>query len=284
MQFHTILRTILILLIGLFTQPTFAEIEQKKIPYANRIVALSPQIVEMVFAIGAGEKIVGTVDSSDYPKAALSLPHIGNYATLDIERILQLKPDLIIALTGSNQQGVDKLKSLGIPVFYSSPKSLQELADELKKIGEYTGHQKRATEIADSIIHDYQKLLQTYATEKKITVFYQLWSDPLRTIGDNTAINQMISDCGGVNLFGENEVQSPIVSLETVLLKNPQVILIPAAPETLEEKSSIWQKWEQVDAVRNNKIVNINPALIHRITPRTVTGLKELCLAINLAR
>lgn len=252
---------------------------------AQRIIALSPHAVEMLYAIGAGDKIVATVEYADYPKAALDIPRIGNYNGIQIEQVLKLNPDLIIAWRGGNKGAdLDKIKSLGFKIVYSQPKNIEEVSLDLRMLGQLTGRQKQAELVTVQFDNRYNQIREKYQKLVKVDVFYQLWHDPLQSIGPLSWIESLIKDCGGINIFHNANVPYPMVSIESVLVKNPKVIIIPHHSGKESEKKEIWSHWPEISAVENNFIFALNGDLLHRTTPRSLDGLEKLCERIDEGR
>ncbi len=261
----------------------------------QRIIALSPHAVEMLYAIGAGDKIIATVEYANYPKSALNILRIGNYTGIQIEQVLKLNPDLIVAWKGGNKAtDLDKIESLGFKVIYSQPKNISEISLDLRKLGQLTGLQEQAEQVIRRFDHRYQSIRERYKKLAKVDVFYQLWHDPLQSIGSTSWIESLIRDCGGKNIFHNTNVAYPMVSVESVLVKNPKVIIIPhhSGKESKNEDLSsaelesrkIWLKWPEISAVKNNHIFALNGDLLHRTTPRSLDGLEELCERIDQGR
>ena len=254
-------------------------------PDIQRIVALSPHAVEMLYAIGAGDRIVGTVEYADYPKEALAIPRIGNYAGIQIERVVELKPDLVVTWkTGNRSSDLEKIESLGLRVFDSKPKNISGIADEVRQLGKLTGLDIEANVVAKNILEKHQKIKAKYATKKSVKVFYQLWHDPLRTVGPKSWIHSMIEDCNGHNIFEDTDSDYPLVAFESVLMKNPEVIIVPHHSGNVGAKTAIWDSWSSVNAVKNNRLTTINGDLLHRFSPRAIDGLEKLCSSINDGR
>ena len=252
---------------------------------AQRIIALSPHSVELLYAIGAGDRIVGTVDYADYPKEALKIKRIGSYAGIQIEQVLALKPDLIIAWKSGNKSAdLAKLESLGLNVFYTHPKNISQISGDLKILGEMTGLQDNAKKIIDLLAVKYKKIKDQYSSKKPVNIFYQLWHDPLTSVGANNWIESLISDCGGANIFNDSKAPYPLISFESVLVKNPEVIIIPHHSGSAEVKSEMWKKWPEITAVKKQRVFTLNGDLLHRFTPRALDGLKLLCEKIDEGR
>ena len=250
---------------------------------AKRIIALSPHAVEQLFAIGAGESIIATVDHADYPEQAKSIPSIGGFHGIQIERILELNPDLIVVWgNGNKPDDINRLKQLGFKLYDSSPRTLNDVAQDLIKLGELAGYQQQAKDVAKKYQSQLKKIQQTNAEKKKINVFYQLWSSPLMTVAKNSWIQQLISACNGSNVFYSASSDYPQVSIENVLLTDPQVIL------QSKDKGNIqgidWSQWPSIPAVKQHHIYQLNADLLHRPTPRAIDGVQVVCNALDKAR
>lgn len=250
---------------------------------AKRIIALSPHAVEMLYAIGAGELIVATTDHADYPAAALEIPRIGGYHGIQIERILELNPDLVVVWGGGNKaEDIQRIKELGFEVFDSTPKTLQAVADELEALGKLTGNQAQATTAAQSYRQELARLQQVNLAKPEVKVFYQLWSTPLMTVAEGSWIQQIIAVCHGDNVFVDSANEYPQVSLETVLLKMPEVILQSQDEGNIQGVD--WKQWPEIPAVKQQHIYQLNADLLHRAAPRALLGVEALCGALDKAR
>ena len=255
--------------------------EKKKL----RIITLSPHSVDMLYAIGAGDSIIGTVEYSDFPKAALKIPRIGNYSGIQIEKVVELEPDVIVAWkSGNKSTDLEKLESLGLNMHYTHATSIPEISNEILRLGKLTGNESQAQRVVKKLVNRYLKIKNTYANKTPVSVFYQLWHQPLRSVGANGWIASLIKDCGGLNLFNTVKNDYPTVSMETILEKNPQVIIIPHHSGNEGAKREIWNQWSMIDAVKTNRIFTLNGDLLHRFTPRAVDGLEQLCQRIDEAR
>ncbi|NVK23446.1 MAG: cobalamin-binding protein [Gammaproteobacteria bacterium] len=269
------------------TTPATSTKKQPQLPTNNaqRIVALAPHIVESLFDIGAGERIVGTVDYADYPEKALSIPRIGGYYGIQIEKVLALKPDLIIVWQSGNKAvDIERLKSLNMPLVFSNPKSIQDVAHELRLFGRLTNQQHNAEIKAVAFEQSLQRIKQQYSNQRPISVFYQLWSEPLMTVNKSTWIHQLIKTCGARNVFADSATDYPQLSIENVLLKQPQVII--TADEKADKPQPVinWQKWSMIPAVKHNQFLAVNADLMHRFSARMLIGLEDMCEKIARTR
>ncbi|MDT3306121.1 cobalamin-binding protein [Shewanella vaxholmensis] len=250
---------------------------------AKRIIALSPHAVEMLYAIGAGDAIVAATDYADYPEAAKKIPRIGGYYGIQMERVMELNPDLIVVWdTGNKAEDINQLRTLGFNLYGSDPKTLEGVAKELEELGKLTGHVEEASKAAAAYRAELIRLRTDNASKSEPKVFYQLWSTPLMTVSKNSWIQQIISVCHGQNVFYDAASDYPQVSLENVLLTLPEVIL--QSQEEGNVKGVDWSQWPEIPAVKNQHIYQLNADLLHRATPRALLGVQALCDALDKAR
>jgi ABC-type Fe3+-hydroxamate transport system substrate-binding protein len=240
---------------------------------AERIIALSPDATELLFSIGAGGNIVGTVEQADYPLEAKKIKRVGQYPDPDLELIVQLRPDLIVMpLSGSSYGLYEKLKQLKLPVYITNPKKISDIAKEMILLGKLTGKEIEANKKAK----DFLEQLNQVKPAKKRTVFYELWDTPLMTVGDGTMIDEAIRRCGGENIFGKEKIKYPRISKASVLQKNPEVIIV-AEKRMIQD----WQKWPALSALKRNKIVYLDSDNIQRESPRILDGIQAFCEQIS---
>jgi len=252
---------------------------------AQRLVALAPHLVENIFSAGAGDKLVGTVGYSDFPPEAQSLPIVGDFGTFSIERIAQLEPDLILMWgSGNGPAAWEKLQALGIPIYVDEIRHLDDIPTSLRNIGRLTGTEPVAERAARSFEHDIEALRARFARMVDVSVFYQIWHEPLQTLGGNHLMNQVISLCGGHNVFADTPGLAPVVSIESVLIANPTAIIAsgagPDRPQWLER----WQDYPTLKAVQTKQIYYIDPDLIQRPTLRLATGAQLICQNLDASR
>jgi iron complex transport system substrate-binding protein len=247
---------------------------------AERIISLAPHATESLFAAGAGDKIIGAVSYSDYPEAAKLIPRVGGYPSLDIEKIVTLKPDLIVAwASGNNQKQVTKLAALGFNVFMSEPKQPRDIAKTIKRFGKLAGTSAIANKAATDFI-----LQENFSKTKKVKVFYQFWNKPIMTVNRNHLISNVINLCGGINVFSDLHSLTPKVSIEAVLATNTDVIIAGGKGDKKEKWISEWEVWTQLAAVKNKQIYFIDPDLLNRAGPRILDGAEQLCNILEKAR
>lgn len=252
---------------------------------AERLISLAPSLTEIIYAAGAGDKLVGVVEFSDYPAAATLLPIVGRHDLLDLETILSLAPDLIIAWqTGNPRASVNRLRELGITVYVAEPKDLGTIADHLDNVGLLTGTTPIAAAASSEFRHALRTLGETYSQRTAVATFYQVWDQPLISAGGNELINDIIALCGGRNIFADISMVAPKVSVEAVLARNPDVIIASGMDEERPEWLDRWRNWPDVTAVANDSLYFIPPDLLQRHTPRALLGARQLCEQIDSAR
>jgi iron complex transport system substrate-binding protein len=251
---------------------------------AQRVITLGPHLTEQVFALGAGAQVVGVSRFSNFPPAAQSLPVVGDAVAIHHEQIATLKPDLILVWrTGFPERARAPLKALGVPVFESEIRSVDELARSLRTLGILLGHAEAGEAQARQLEQAWSRLQADYAGRKPVRVFYQLWHQPLMTVNREHLISQAIAACGGVNVFGELPALTPTVSWEAAVQRAPQVIAMAGAASDHPELGQ-WPRFPTVEAVREKRFALIDGDLIGRMGPRFVQGARRLCEAIDRAR
>lgn len=252
---------------------------------AQRIISLSPHLTENLFAIGAGNLIVGAVEYSDYPEAAKKLPLVGGYDQLDVEGIVALQPDLIIAWHSGNPVAqLERLAGLGIPIYYTEPRSFAAVSHELRQLGRLTGKEAQAEKAALAFEQGAEQLKAEYAQQRPVRVFYQVWEQPLMTLNGEHLISEGLSLCGGVNIFADLNQLVPVISREVVLAQNPEVIMGGGMGEATPAWLESWKKYPSLQAVQENKLYFIPPSLVQRPTPRFLQGTKIICDKLQAAR
>lgn len=252
---------------------------------ARRIVALAPHIAESLYAAGGGERLVGTVDYSDYPPEAKKVPRVGGYSRIDLEAVAALKPDLVLAWqSGNNMPQIEKLKALGLTVHIAQPNKMDDVANQLEKLGQLAGSERLAQQAAAAFRKRLESLRATHAHKPKVRVFYQIWKTPLMTVGGPQIISDAIRLCGGDNVFGDLKQMAPTVNLEAVLETDPEAIVATGMGDARPEWLSDWDKWTRMTAVKRGNLFHINPDIMQRHTPRILDGTEKLCAHLDVAR
>lgn len=248
----------------------------------NTIITLAPHATELTYSAGAGEKIIGTVEHSDYPDNAKNITRVGDAHHINLEKIIALNPDVIIAWTsGNNPKELAKLHNLGFKIYYSDATKFQDIAKDTKNIGRIAGTDIISEKAAEQFIAQINNLHNNYNSKNTVSVFYQLWHDPLMTINKSHFINQSISLCGGINVFTNSPVQVPQVSIEAVLETKPNVVI--AAYKT-PSQALAWVQTLPKALAFTTHLATIDPDLLHRPTLRLAEGTEKLCKILQSYR
>ncbi|MFM5879950.1 ABC transporter substrate-binding protein [Aeromonas sanarellii] len=247
-------------------------------PAPQRIITLTPHLTELLYDIGAGDRIVATDDASDYPPEVAPLPRVANYRSINLEALLAQKPDLVVAWRSAQARMLAPVEKLGIPVFYSEPTDFASLATEMRSLGRLLGVEQQADARADAYLARLNALAARYGKPKSVSVFYQLWYPPLTSVNDSTWPGQAITLCGGRNIMAKAATPYPQVGLEQVIKADPDLILAGSQdPEVLAH----WQQWPMLDAVKQRRLALINADELHRFTPRALNAVEQVCEAIE---
>ncbi len=251
---------------------------------ARRVVALAPHLTELVFAAGAGQRLVGVMRYSDHPAQAAALPVVGDAFAVNLEALAALQPDLLLVWrSGLNPRQQQRLHTLGVPIFESEITTVAGIAETLRRLGQLLGSQAIAEAQAQRTEAAWDVLQRRYSKRPPVRVFYQLWHEPLMTVSQGHLIDQAIRACGGVNAFAALPGLAPTVSWEAAVVTDPQVVITGAAvdePPRLEG----WQRFHQVEAVRKGQLRVLDGHRLARMTPRFVDGAQALCEAIDGVR
>ncbi len=251
---------------------------------ARRIISLAPHLTEILFAIGAGDRLVGVVAHSDYPPAARKLPQVGGYNAFDMETILSLQPDLVVGWKSGNNLGqLQRLQELGLPVFINEPRHIEDIPLSALRLGKLTGQSQQAEQFSQRFNRKYRELKARYSGRKPVRLFYQIWNRPLITINGEHLISDVIRLCGAENIFAEVPTLAPTVSIEAVLVRAPEIIVTGAA-EGRSDWLDMWQQWPQLPAVKEGQLYFINPDIIQRHGPRILEGAEALCALVEKSR
>ncbi|WP_428242532.1 cobalamin-binding protein [Gynuella sp.] len=245
------------------------------------IVSLVPHATEQLFEIDAGDLIVGAGAYSNYPEAAKAIPRVGDYYTLNLEQIVSLKPDLIIALPdGPTLQQLEQLQQLGYKVFYSDPKNLQQIESSLITFAHLTNRIVQADERVQRYRTELAALRQSYQSRRRMRVFYQVWHEPIYTISGNSFINEVIEICGGVNIFKDLELPAPQIGIESVIAGRPEVIISQSG----HRGDSVFPDFDEIPAVHHHALYSISADDIGRPTVNIIKGITSMCHSIESAR
>ncbi len=257
--------------------------EDTREPTVTRIATLSPGLTEMTFAAGAGDLLVGVSAYSDYPAAALALPIIGDAFALDLEQLALLQPDVLFVWPGGTPEHViDELRESGYRIERLSTQSLADIAGSLRRIGELTGRQVDAEAAASAFETGVASRTEQFAGRSSVRVFYQISSRPLYTVNGDHVISEIITLCGGANIFADLDALAPTVAVEAILDRNPEAILTSSqsGPSVFDD----WRRWDNLQAVQADNLFLVPGDAITRATPRLLAGIDAVCGALQTAR
>ena len=253
---------------------------------AKNIISLAPHITELIFSAGAGDKISAIDDYSDYPEETKSITRIGDANHLDIEVILSLQPDLIVAWGNgqSHNQFIQQLIHLKQTVYISSPVDLDDIPRTIENLGKLAGTYPVAKQRSQELRNTLKSIIDEYSKRSLVTVFYEIWHQPLFTINGQHVISKVIRICGGENIFTDLLILSPEVSIESVIAADPDVIIAGGDVKRRPRWLDNWLQWPTLMAVRNNHLDYIEPDLMQRHTFRILQGARILCEQLQRAR
>ncbi|MFJ3057682.1 cobalamin-binding protein [Herbaspirillum sp. NPDC087042] len=250
---------------------------------ARRIVSLAPHVTELLYAAGAGDRLVGVSNVSDYPREAAQLPSVGSFAALDLERILALKPDLIVAWHSGNKPAqLARLRQFGIPLYESQPADFGMIATSLEQLAHLAGSDATGQAAASAFRARWQSLQAQYRGRPEVSVFYQIWSQPLMTLNGHHMVSSVLRLCGGRNIFADLPQLAPTVSVEAVLAADPQVILAPG--DAKDQPLERWRQFPRLRAVRDAQLYSVNADWLNRAGPRILDAAAEVCARLDQAR
>lgn len=252
---------------------------------ASRIAALSPGATELVWAAGAGDQVIAVVSYSDYPEQAKQVTSVGSHTRMDLERLMALKPDLVIGwVTGNPPEQIAALKDLGLPVFSIEPRSFEGVSSTIERLSILAGTEDEGFAEADRFRKGMAALKKQYQGAEPVSVFYQVWDEPLMTVNDEHLIGKVITLCGGVNVFGDLDRLVPRISAEAVIGANPEAILAGGMGEENRHWLTRWEAFQSIDATAKENLYFVPPSLIQRPTPRILKGSQLFCEKLDDAR
>ncbi|MER2102953.1 MAG: cobalamin-binding protein [Pseudomonas atacamensis] len=243
---------------------------------ALRVVSLAPSLSEIVVELDSADLLVGVLDAGERPAAIADVPSVGRYGQLDMERLLSLKPDLLLLWPGSVGAGQrDQLKRLNIPTFVAEPHTLMQLAAQIEAIAEQLGRPERGAKRAAELRKQLDGLRQRYRRDVPLRVFYQVWDKPLYTVGGGQIISDALEVCGARNVFAELNLPAPQVSIEAVLQRDPEVIVAGD-----QAQLGAWKTWPQVAAVRQGRLLLVSDKGLERPSGQMISATAKLCQLI----
>lgn len=252
---------------------------------ARRVISMAPHATELLFAAGGGARVVGAMNYSDYPEAARKIPLVGSNSVIDMERVLALRPDLIVVWhSGNTARQIAQLESLGVPVFHSEPRTFKQVADNVERLGRLLGTGPAAEAAAGALRTRLQGLEARYARRPPVTVFYQIWDQPLYTLNDAQIASDAIRVCGGRNVFGALKAVAPEVGIEAVLQADPEAIMAGKRHDSANPGLKLWEPYKSMTAVKRGNLLTVEGELLTRPGPRAIDGAARLCEALEGVR
>ena len=252
---------------------------------AKRVVLLGPNLVESIYAIDAAHTVVAVADHSDYPPEARAIPRVASHNTINYEKILALAPDLVVVwASGFGVDKIQKLRDLGLTVFASEPQRLADVEHLLRTLGQLTGHSGSASQAALDYVRGLEELTQRYQYQRPVRVFYQIWHQPMQTLNDKHIVNDVITLCGGINIFAKQREIAPKVSVEAVIALDPELIITGVSDGQRPSWFDDWQRWPSITAVKKNQLFVVDADIMVRHAPRILLGAEQLCRYLAQAR
>ena len=252
-------------------------------PAQPRIVSLAPHLTELVYAAGAGHLLVGVVEYSDYPDAARSVPRIGDAWRVDLERLLALKPDVVLTwASGTPDEVIERLDALGLAHREIATFRLADVPLASQTIGVIAGTADTAAAAASRFDSEIAELKRAYQAARPLSVFIQLDDQPVYTVNGRHIISEVVELCGGRNVFADLPQLAPPVSLEAVIAADPEAIV--STDDTIADPMAMWRRWEGMRAVRAGAVYSLPADTMARATPRLAAGVRATCSALDDAR
>ena len=251
---------------------------------ADSIITLAPNLAELVFAAGAGDRLIAVVEYSNFPAGVARIPRVGDAFRVDLERIMELKPDLVIAWkSGNPQTALQKLQQLGIKVWQIEITSPGEIADAVENIARAAGTETEGDAKAQNLRNRLADLQKQNADKTRLDYFYQVSPRPLYTINGQHIISRSLAICGGHNVFSDLQALAPPISHEAVIIANPQVMI---APEIPDEPPALlaWQDWPRLQAIQTGALLYLPADEINQATPRLLNSIESACKRLDEVR
>lgn len=251
----------------------------------QKIVSIAPGATEMLFAAGAGKQVIATVEFSDEPIEARRVPRIGDSNAIDVERVVALRPDVVVVWEGgSNVAQVAQLERLGIPLYRHKVERLADLPPSLRRLGALAGTASAAEQAAHDVEARLAKLSASHPNAATLTVLLQVWDHPIYTVGRSHVMTDGLRLCGARNIFDDLKEQGPAVDLEAVIARNPQVIVAVAPPGVAQSWLATWKRFGTMRAVRANLLLPFEDNRLSRLGPSALGGTEALCRSLDAVR
>jgi iron complex transport system substrate-binding protein len=252
--------------------------------WPKRIIPLAPSLTEILYFLGLGDRVVGVTNHCNYPPEVSLKPKVGSYINLNVEKIVSLAPDLVVATVDGNEQiVVELLEQAGIPVYVVNPRNVREAVETIALLGKVCGQEKKGKALAENLTLRVNKVVQETATGKRPLVFLQIQLQPIMTVNKHTIHHDLIHLAGGTNMTAEEPITYPRIGLEEVIRRGPEIILISSMEREgrFEKARQDWLKWPSIPAVKKGRVYLIDSDLIDRPSPRVVEGLEIMAKLIH---
>jgi iron complex transport system substrate-binding protein len=250
-----------------------------------RIVSLAPGTTAMLYAAGAGHCLVGTIAHRDEPAEAAAVKVVGDAETLDFEQLVALRPTVVVVAVDVVQRvRIDRLRALGLPVYEVHVTSLAGMPESLRRLGELTATRERANAAAAALDADLARIAARYRDRARLRVLYQIWDQPIYTIGGRHVITDALATCGAENVFADLAAAAPAVTREAVVVRDPAVIIVSAPPGYGDDWLAEWRRFPALSAVRAGRLVKYSDERIDRMGPSVIAATAHLCEVIDQAR
>jgi iron complex transport system substrate-binding protein len=279
---QTVFFCLLLVEIGLSANRVFVDEVGRRVEVPespSRIISLSPSITEILFSLGLEERIIGVSNHSDFPPRALTKPRVGSYIKPSVERTISLNPDLILATAAGNPRGfVERMERLGFPVYTVFPKDFDGILRSISHIARVTGREQRGAIVTREMMQRKEKIIQLTSGRNKPKVFLQIGTAPIVTVGKGSFADDLISLAGGLNIAGGESLKYPRYSIEEVLVKAPDVIIITSMDpkEDSQKLAEEWNRWKTIPAVKQKRVSVIDSDLVDLPSPRIIDGLEAI--------
>lgn len=252
---------------------------------AQRIVVLSPGATEIAFAAGAGDQVVGVVNYSDYPEEAKDIDSVGSHTRIDLEKLLSLEPDLIVAwVTGNPEEQTRRLEELDKTLYFMEPHDFESIATSMERIAALAGTSDAGDAEAQRFRDGIDALRERHQDDDPVRVFYQVWDEPLMTINGEHFIHEVLSLCQGENVFADLSRMVPRIDTESVLEADPEAIIAGGMGEENREWLDHWEQFDRMTATARDNLFFVPPSIVQRPTPRLLEGGEAICERLEEAR
>lgn len=250
-----------------------------------RVISLAPHLTELMFSIGAGSSLVAVSEHSDFPEQARELPRVGNATAVDLEKLVSLKPDLVLVWgSGTPRSYQQRLRDLGFHVEVFEFRKTGDIATGIGRLGQLTGHGEIAARVQQDFLARLEKLESRYASRKPVRVLFQLWRQPLMTVNRQHMLSDLIRICGGSNVFADLDQMVSVIDIESVIQRKPEAIIVSPGTHAGDDWKPFWARWRLVPAVAKNHVYAIDSDLLVRQGVRVLLGAEQLCQRLDQVR